>query len=248
MSDINQTSVKNLGLFSVLDTAMEVRFFFLAATFILWVDNDFLCLHQPGIIELVNASDLQNVNLSLNLVLIFVAFSFASSIVLPFLSYFINEIYLGFLWRRVEKVFKFGPRFSETPSDYVSAYKLREIAYMTKDKFLLDVYNSYEKTKSERERFIGKLASLALYCLILLSINYFKYGQKNSISFFILSYLGSSELIWFCIMGLLLLVFFRFHTDDRDCVYCPSLYRELEEKKRQSMPPSAPTSWSNTRF
>lgn len=248
MSDINQTSVKSLGLFSVLETAMEVRFFFLAVTFILWVDNVFLCFHQPGIVELVNASDLQNVNLSLNLVLIFVAFSFASSIVLPFLSYFINEIYLGFIWGRIEKFFRFGSRFSEIPYDYVSAYKLREIAHMTKDKFLLDVYNSYEKTKLERENFIGKLASLALYCLILLSINYFKYSHQNSISVFILSYLGSSESLWFCITGLLLLVFFRYHIDDRDCVYCPSLYRELEEKKRQSMPPSAPTEWRNTRF
>lgn len=248
MNDMNQTSVKSLGLFSALETAMEVRFFFLAAIFILWVDNVFISLHQPGIIELINASDLQKINLSLYLLLIFVAFSFVSSIVLPFLSYFINEIYLGFLWGRIEKFFSFGSRSSETPSDYVSAYKLREIAHMTKDKFLLDVYNSYEKTKSERESFIGKLASLALYCLILLSINYFKYGSQKSISVFILNYLGSSESIWFCIIGLLLLVFFRFHIDDRDHVYCPSLYRELEEKKRQSMTPSAPTEWRNTRF
>lgn len=98
MSDMNKTSLKSLGLFSVLETAMEVRFFFLATIFILWVDNVFISLHQPGIIELINASDLQKVNLSLYLLLIFVAFSFVSSIVLPFLSYFINEIYLGFLW------------------------------------------------------------------------------------------------------------------------------------------------------
>ncbi|PJE14699.1 MAG: hypothetical protein CK430_04780, partial [Legionella sp.] len=99
------------------------------------------------------------------------------------------------------------------PRDHVSAYELREAAYMAKDKFLLDIYNSYEKTKSERESFIEKLASRSLYCLILLSINYFNYGQKSSISLFILNYLGSHELIWFCFIGLLWLAFFNFHID-----------------------------------
>lgn len=236
MSDVNQTSVKSLGMFSVLEAASEVKFFFLVITFILWTDNVFLWLHKPRVIELISTQELQNINLPLTLLLVFVTFSFASSIILPFSSYCIIQIYLEFLYQKVEKFFNFDFRSSEMPSDYVSAYELREAAYMAKDKFLLDIYNSYEKTKSEREMFIEKLASRSLYCLILLSINYFNYGQKNSISLFILNYLGSHELIWFCFIGLLWLAFFNLHIDSRDCVYCPSLYRENEEKKRQCMP------------
>ncbi|KTC87850.1 MULTISPECIES: hypothetical protein [Legionella] len=57
MSDVNQTSVKSLGMFSVLEAASEVKFFFLVITFILWTDNVFLCLHKPGIIELISTQE-----------------------------------------------------------------------------------------------------------------------------------------------------------------------------------------------
>lgn len=134
------------------------------------------------------------------------------------------------------------------PRDYIDAYKLKEHAHMTKDKFLLDIYTSYEKNKSESENFIEKLARRALYSLILLSINYHIYGSKKSISYFILNYLGSSELIWLCSIFLLLLIFFRFHIDNRNCIYCPSMYRDMMEKRYMCMSSTVQTSLRNTRF
>lgn len=240
MSDVNQNPVKSLGVFSALEAAMQIQFCFLAIAFILWVDNVFLYLHQPGIAELIKNPELQNLSLPLNLVLMFVAFSLASSIALPFFSYITEQIYLEFIWGWIEKFFGFSSRCSEMPRDCVSAYKLREVAHITKDKFLLDIYAAHEKTRSENKKSISKLALLAFYCLVLLSINYFKLGQNNSISHFISNYFNAPNLIWFCSTILLLLVVFRFHMDDRDYVYCPSLYREIEEKENSFMSQQSP--------
>lgn len=242
MSDGNQIPIKSVGLFSMLETAMEIKFFFLATTFVLWVDNVFLYLHHPGIAELIKNPQLQNISLTLNLVLIFLAFSFASSILLPCFSYLTNQIYVEFIWEKIQKFFGVSSNFSDIPRDYIYAHKLKEIAHLTKDKFLLDTYIAYKKAQSENENIIERLASLALFCLILLSINYFKFEKNNSISQFVLNYLDSPNLIWFCFIGLLLLIFCRFHIEKRDCVYCPSLYREIEKKERQNMTTQAPFS------
>ncbi|HGC5727704.1 TPA: hypothetical protein ACIZAI_001906 [Legionella pneumophila] len=240
MSDINQNPVKNLGVFSVLDAATEIKFFLLAVAFVLWVDNVFLYFHQPAILELMRNSTLQNASLSFKLIFILVAFSFMTSIVLPVFCRLANELYLQFLWNGVEKIFGFDQRNYETPSDYVYAHELQKAAHVAKDKFLIDIYNAYEKVKIERERSINKIASLALCNLFLLCINYFHYGQENTVSKSLLTYSGSSQLIWFCIAGLLLLVFIRFHIDDRQLVFCPGLYQDLDEKKKQNFPQTEP--------
>lgn len=240
MSDINQNPVKNLGMFSVLDAATEIKFFLLAIAFILWVDNVFLYFHQPAILELMNNSSLQNASLSFKLIFILVAFSFMTSIALPVFCHLTNEVYLQFLWKGIEKIFGFDNRNHEKPSDYVYAYELQKAAHIAKDKFLIDIYHAYEKVKFERERSINKVASLALCSLFLLCFNYFRYGQEHTVSRFLLTYSGSSQLIWFCIVGLLLLTFFHFHIDDRQLVYCPGLYTEIKEKKRQNFPQTEP--------
>ncbi len=242
MSDTNQIPVKNLGIFSVLDAAMEIRFFLLTVAFALWVDNVFLFLHQPAILELINNSPLHNVALSFKLIFILVVFSFMTSIVLPILGYLADGLYIEFVSIRIEKIFGFDYGNNEAPSDYVYAHELGKAAHMAKDKFLIDIYNAYEKVKLERDRAISKIASLALCCLILLCINYFRYGQEHTISRFLVTYSGSSQLIWFCIAGLLLLTFIKIHIDDRQLVYCPGLYAEIKEKKRQNYPqqPMAP--------
>ena len=74
MSDLNQASIKGLGLFSVLEAATEIKFFFLVTIVVLWIDNIFLYLHKLGIIELVSTNALHKVNLPLSLLLIFLTF------------------------------------------------------------------------------------------------------------------------------------------------------------------------------
>jgi|GEM_PF-4637539 len=92
MSDIAHTSVKNLGVFSILEAGREIKYFLLAINFILLVDNFFIYIHKPGIIALANTPEL---HISWSLILaVMVAFLFTSSVVLPLLSYFIVQVYI----------------------------------------------------------------------------------------------------------------------------------------------------------
>jgi hypothetical protein len=237
LSESIEGAVKGLGIFSTLEAATKPKFFFLAAAFTLLVDNVFLTLHQPTLLEIAgNSTKIENPNLVIKVILIFVGFSFLTSLVLPVLAGLCDTIYsltVGNLQDSLDRYLnkKFGGQESNFRREYgyVNSFELREKAHKSKEKYFLDLYEAYTKKWHSNRDSMLEFALVTFYCLCMLCWNfYLGWGGGSAISVLVANYFGSENLVWWAIIGLLGLFFRRFFSDDGiDWIYCPSLYDEI---------------------
>lgn len=152
MSDASESSLKNLGVFSTLQSATEIRYFLLAATFVLLIDNVFIGLNQPSLFDLTIDHDLMaKSNLAIKVILIFVGFSFLASLVLPLATAVLHDIYFNMIHPIFDKAFEVCHRFFASADDFpikrehdcVYLHELKSEAYETMDKYYLDLYEKH---------------------------------------------------------------------------------------------------------
>lgn len=248
MSDTGEGAVKSLGVFSTLQAATEVKFFLLLTTFILLIDNVFIGLNQPGIVELASDQELMaKSNLAIKAILIFVGFSFLTSLCLPLLAMIFDEIYLATVGRLYISLdvyldSKFGNSYSYAKREFksVTPLELREEAHTSKDKYLLDLYKDYETQWHENRKAMMQHALFSFYCLAMLCWNYYlsRNNQKAASAVFA-NYFGSANYVWFAILGLLVMVLYRyFIKGQRDWIYCPTLCEKIGNKNMEEILPS----------
>lgn len=242
MSDQSEGAVKSLGLFSTLQAATEVQFFLLSMTFALLIDNVFTLLNQPGLWELAeNKEALNPANLTLQILFIFILFSFLTSLALRFLAIIVDELYIHTvgIWIGRFGYFiakKLGVRHTQPIRDHnhVSPSELREEAHRTQDKYYLDLYKEYEKNWATNRQKVFRLTLYSFFCLTMLCINfYIGHIDRKTITHIIENYFKSSDPIWITIIVLVFMVFWRFYRDDEiDSIYCPNLYDKLKKQKQ----------------
>lgn len=241
MSDAGDGTVKSLGIFSTLESATEFKFFLLALTFVLLVDNAFLQLQLPGLIELAaDPKKIEAANLGLRVILIFVLFSFLTSLLFKIGAILVQEISLhtigyayisldGYLSRvlgddRFPKKRKF---------ECVRPSELRRAAHMQKDNFYLKQYEDYMGNWIGNIKAMNLHSLYAFYCLVVLAWSWLiGRNGSNSIVAAISKYFGTEEYFSIVILGLVALFLYRlFRNDDPEWIYCPTLYAELEKQE-----------------
>lgn len=242
MSEQGDGTVKNLGLFSTLQAATEINFFLLSTTFALLVDTTLLALKQPGLIELArNKEALNTSNVTFQIILIFIAFSFLTSLVLPIAAAIIDEIYIHTAGGWITSLGLFAERklglersLHQREHNCVRLWELKEEAHRTQEKYFLDLYKQYdEKWHYHRDNMI-RFAFHAFCCLAMLLANfYLGYCGIETVSKTIATYFDSTQPIWSAIAILLSMIFWRFYSNtDPQWIYCPNLYDKLKNNHK----------------
>jgi hypothetical protein len=223
MSDTVEGSVKSLGIFSTLESAPEFRFFLLAGAFVLLVDDVFLWLHQPGLVELAtNPTKLETANLGLRVILVFVMFSFLTSLLLKIAAFIVDEISRVTVGNAaismdiyLEGAFG-NQRFPlRRKHDHVRPMELREQAHRTKDIYYITQYEKYEMRWIEAERLTNRIRLYAFYTFTLATWSWWL-GRKGADSTVarISNFLGSEGYFAFFMMALAIIFLYRFLRKD----------------------------------
>lgn len=243
MSEQSDGTVKNLGLFSTLHAATEVNFFLLSTTFALLVDNTLLLLRQPGLMELARNKEALNAsNTTFQIILIFIAFSFLTSLVLPIAAAIIDEIYIhtagGWITSLglfIERKLGLERSLPHREHNCVRSWELKEEAHRTQEKYYLDLYKEYEtKWHSQQESMI-RFAFHSFCCLAMLLANFYlgHLGMETA-SKVIATYFESTQPIWTAIAILLSMMFWRFYSNTApQWIYCPNLYDKLNKNRKE---------------
>ncbi len=246
MSDESESSLKNIGIFSTLQSATEVRYFLLSATFVLLIDNIFIGLNQPSLFDLaINQELMAKSNLAMKVILIFVGFSFLASLALPFATILIHEIYYNMIHPVFEYAlkassslfFKENDASAKREHDCIYLHELKHEAYETMDKYYLDLYHKHVSLRHKNRESVNEHTMFSTYCLIMLCWNYVLSTSKNSaLSAVFASYFGSEKLVWVGIIGLLILMVARyFRSYKTDWIYCPPLYKKLKNRENEKV-------------
>ncbi|WP_124470766.1 hypothetical protein [Burkholderia ubonensis] len=243
MSDHSDSTVKSLGIFSTLQAATETKFFLLSASFTLLIDNALLILREPGLIDLAKRSDsLTTSNFTLQVILIFVAFSFLSSLAIPISVSIFDQIYINTIgsWITSLDVYldnKIGveKKFPQREVNYVRPWELRDEAHRSMEKYYLDLYKEYTSTWNKTREDMMQFALHAFFCLSMLSASlYLSHKGKKSIANAVTDYFGTSTPIWISLLFLAIMVIARFYlTKDTEWIYCPNLYDKIEAKTQK---------------
>ena len=247
MSDDASSTLKSIGIFSTLQAATEVKFFLLSASFVLMVDNTFLFLKQPGLFELAtNKTLFESTNFALIVTLIFVVFSFLTSLILPVLAFIFDWILIQIVGRSFWSIDayldkKFGidyvPKNREV--DRVTPRELKIAAHTTKEKYLLDLYKDYETEWWKEGKNTFQFVLYAFYSLVMLCINFYMgYMSQLSVSYILTNFFGTTGPIWIAIILLIAAISLRlFKKREQEWIYCPSLYEELQTKGHKKILP-----------
>ena len=100
---------KNLGIFSTLNAATEIKWSILSIIFILVTDNYLLSIKEPGLHELfLNPTKIQTISLPLQLIFILVIFSLLMSFIFPIFYYIVTSTYDQFFSYCVDKLFSYN--------------------------------------------------------------------------------------------------------------------------------------------
>lgn len=242
MSEASESASKNLGIFSTLQSATEVRYFLLAATFVLLIDNVFIGLAQPSLIELtINQELMAKSNLAIKVILIFVGFSFLASLILPIFTAITHDFYLQTAHRFL--IF-FGDAFkrlfnkrecsvNKREFNHVFLGELKDEAHKTREKYYLDLYDKHELRQIKKWQEARECQLFSTFCLGVLCWNYaLSTSKNNAISVVFATYFGSPDYVWFAVVGLLCLAVGRYFLNHKsEQIYCPSLYTKLEKHR-----------------
>lgn len=244
MSDAGEGAVKNLGIFSTLESATEFKFFLLAMTFVLMVDNVFLQLHQPGLMELAaDPKKVEAANLGLRIILVFVIFSFLTSLALKLGAIIVDEISRVTIGRTyisldlyLDKIFGNNRFPQQRKFRHVRPLELREEAYIKKDSFYLELYDKCMRQWVERNRAMHQHALYAFYSLSLLGWSWWiGHNGGDSIVAVISKYLGSESYFTASMLGLSFIFLYRFFRKDApEWIYCPTLSYDLEKRDTEA--------------
>lgn len=243
MSDQGESTIKNLGIFSTLQAATDTKFFLLSASFALLIDNAFLFLEKPGLIALATSKEaLATSNVAFQAILIFIAFSFLTSLVLPIAAAIADEIYIHTAGSWLMSLdFYLGRKFgiesmpTRREYNYVRSSELRDEAHQSKEKYYLDLYKDHMVAWSTWRENRLRFALYSFYCFVMLGTNlYVALTGKASVSFAITTYCGGSHPIWLALTMLLFMVFWRFYDkSEPEWIYCPSLYTKVMNERKQ---------------
>jgi hypothetical protein len=242
MSDSAEGATKGVGLFSALEAATETTSFFLATTFVLLVDVVLVHFNHTGVIELIRNPELIKSSLGLEVILVFVGFSFLTSVALRILAVIVDEIVIetvGRAWITIDSYLerKFGieSQYHERKYDCVNPLELRREAHEKKDSYLLTLYANYEDRWNRNMKSMFKHALYAFYTLIMVLTNYFLFTQSDAQTVLrkIAEYVNSPTYIWWIAIPLVGMTYFRiFRSESPVWIYCPTLYRELEARDK----------------
>jgi len=242
MSDQGDGSVKNLGVFSTLQSATELKFFLLAMTFVLLVDAVLVGTGQPGLLDLVASKDLlERSNIAAKAVLIIVCFSFLASLVMRvFLYRIFFELTHELLFTPVYHLKNFlNPKRYEyrREHDHVTLSELRKEAHETQEKYYLDLLKEHETERrndliSHRQHILYSLYCLLMYC----ADCRVGWHAQNSFAFTLLAHQVDPML---CAIGgflalLCTFLYFVFEDVSWPSIYCPVLYRKVMDAKREA--------------
>lgn len=239
MSDQSDGTLKNIGVFSTLQSATETKFFLLAATFILFMDNCFVGFGEPGIFDLAMSKTLlEQSNLVAKGILIFVGFSLVTSTILPFIVVPIIAIVIEVLHPvvyRVTNFFSTSRNDSQRRPDEVSASELRAEAHDTREKYYLDLLEKHEKAESQFQSDKWQCTTYSFYCLTMFIVNLcIGWDSSRSLVYALAVHAGSAHWVW---LSLLLLGWmflgYLFTNFSSPSIYCPPLYRKVMQKKHQ---------------
>lgn len=242
MSDASESSLKNLGVFSTLHSATEVRYFLLAVTFVLLIDNVFIGLNQPSLFDLtVNPTLMASSNLAIKVILIFVGFSFLASLVLPLVTAVLHDIYFNMIHPVFDCAFEACHRFFGSADgfpikrehDGVYLHELKNEAYETMDKYYLDLYEKHVARWYENRKSMNEHTLFSTFCLIMLCWNYALSTPKNSaISVVFANYFGSPKFVWVGVIALFILTVARyFERYKPSWIDCPPLYKKIQKQE-----------------
>ena len=175
------------------------------------------------------------------IILIFIAFSFLTSLVLPIAAAIIDEIYINTAGGWITSLGLFAERklglersLPRQEHNCVRLWELKEEAHRTQEKYYLDLYKQYEeKWYYQRDNMI-RFAFHSFCCLAMLLANFYlgHFGMET-VSKVIATYFDSTQPIWAAIAILLSMIFWRFYSNtDPQWIYCPNLYDKLKNNRK----------------
>lgn len=237
MSDNSDGTIKNLGIFGTLQAATDQKQFLLCASFALLIDNVLAFFQQPTLMDMAtDKSALASSNLTIQVVLIFVAYSFLISLVLPIAAMIHYQIYLLTLDGWVSRIERYWDKELHRAQDkalpnkdYVRPWDLRTEAHLTMEKYYLDLYKNYEQEWESAEDSRFRFAYYAFSCMVMLGINFY-WGDEfhRTASFAIARFFESNAPIWCALCSLFVMSVWRLYQPaDAGWVYCPNLYMKI---------------------
>lgn len=243
MSDSAESATKSASFLGALESASKFNVLLLAITFLLLVDNLFIVAGKPGVVPLATSDNLSinSSQLAIQVILIYVGFSFLLSIATPIfattaqwiciqIQYSFTPWVEGLLFSNLEKP---SSSYRESrESGMVSAWQLREYALIADDYFYVSLYE--KSLESNAKKMSGEIR-LQIYvgsCLLMWGWNMWLSAPTNmAISFVSSNWYGDSSFSWgiLLVLGWLMLALI-----DRDraekLIFCPVVYRHFYPK------------------
>ena len=177
---------------------------------------------------------------ALKLAVVFVSFSlFASILLLPLLDLF-TGLWMNFVFPVLWKLNSTSSQKREPrhfPDGYVSIQHLKEQAHLTKDSYLLDLYNKAKTSEDYANENERQFSVRSFGLLVLICWNAFLNSDQSSGIAELSAYFGTPHL-WAWIAGALLcFTVFRLQVyRPSKSVYCPTLFNQLEQAKLDKTP------------
>jgi hypothetical protein len=241
MSDQGEGAIKNLGMFSALQAATDIKVFLLSAAFTFLVDNILVSLNQPGLVDLAkNKQHLADSNIAFQVILIFIGFSFLTSIILPVAAAICDQVYIltadkliTKIGIAIDRIFKIESRPFRREHNKVTLLELMNEAHETKEKYYLDLYKEAKEDWGKWQENVFRFALYSFSCLSMLTINlYLSHIGKNTISKYVEEFFESAAPIWIFITGLIIMFVWRFYDQSEPTwIHCPSLYEKIEAER-----------------
>jgi len=224
-------------MLSNLERATVPREFFLLAAFTLLIDLTVDRLHGNGLIFYAQHPDAVHYSFLLEVFLIFVAYSFLTSLIAPLVSHFVTSVLLEVaspIWDKLRAAIGSSePAESTRPSHkYVLLGQLSEKVHRTCDTGyygkMLEKEQGIEIEQEDEARSHRLFASAAF----LACAADFLFGNANSLFNLGVGYAGWSAGLMWTALGLSAINAFGFVFQDYRprWIYCPSLAEELAPK------------------
>jgi len=243
MAEGPESAAKGLSIFSALESATEVSFFLLTMTFALLVDSTLVHFHHSGLLDLVRHPELIHFALGLELILIFVGFSFLTSVIFPIVAIPVDALVMEIVlrcshllsYRTDDGIGKKMHQFRRR-HNCVTPYELYTEAHELKDSYLLGLSEKYEVKEARQRKLMFKNAFYGFYALTMVIVNFTWAGTPEHPSMLeeVTLYFGSPIPIWIATAGLLVITYSRFwKSSEKEWVFCPTLYRTLEDRDKK---------------
>jgi len=232
MSDSTDSPTRGAGLLSVLNAATEMRLAVLASCFVLFADSVLVVARLPSVLTLAGGQPLPDkINLAVLTILLFVGFSFVSGVLVPIIATFVHPIFRLFVYFVIRRG-HLSPNVKE--DGYVRESQLRTKAHESKESYYLDLLATWRSARDDTIEAQNRYACLAISWLILFAAN-ISLGWRNdsTLAVHLATFAGLRGYIGWLFVLPVGLLYIASATDEPDWVYCPTLYRELEEKLEQ---------------